>query len=83
METEYLPKIDVSLTSRVHGEPLTAIAPPGGREEAFELPGLLVEKLFPTLLMLSDFDRLEGKQSVPSGAALRATPLEMAHWTER
>jgi hypothetical protein len=77
VETEYLPKIDVSLTSRVHGEPLTAIAPPGGREEAFELPGLLVEKLFPTLLMLSDFDRLEGKQSVPSGAALRAMPLEM------
>jgi len=75
--TEYLPKIDVSLTSRATGTAPPAIDLTPAREQAFEVPGLLVEKLFPTLLMLSDFDRLEGKTHAPSGGALRATPLEM------
>lgn len=75
--TEYLPKIDVSLTSRAPGTDMPPIDLTPVREEAFEVPGLLVEKLFPTLLMLSDFDRLEGKTPAPSGGALRAMPLEM------
>ena len=75
--TEYLPKIDVSLTSRAPGTDMPPIDLTPAREEAFEVPGLLVEKLFPTLLMLSDFDRLEGKTPAPSGGALRAMPLEM------
>lgn len=75
--TEYLPKIDVSLTSRAPGTDLPPIDLTPAREEAFEVPGLLVEKLFPTLLMLSDFDRLEGKTPAPSGGALRAMPLEV------
>jgi hypothetical protein len=75
--TEYLPKIDVSLTSRAPGADMPPIDLTPAREEAFEVPGLLVEKLFPTLLMLSNFDRLEGKTPAPSGGSLRAMPLEM------
>jgi hypothetical protein len=75
--TEYLPKIDVSLTSRAPGTDMPPIDLTPAREEAFEVPGLLVEKLFPTLLMLSEFDRLEGKTRAPSGGVLRAMPLEM------
>jgi hypothetical protein len=77
--TEYLPKIDVSLTSRAPGTDPAPIDLTPAREEAFEVPGLLVEKLFPTLLMLSDFDRLEGKTPAanPAASPLRAMPLEM------
>ena len=74
--TEYLPKIDVSLTSNVTGTEMPARNLAPARETAFESPGLRLEKLFPMLVMLSDFDRLEGKSSTPAGA-LRATPLEM------
>jgi hypothetical protein len=77
--TEYLPKIDVSLTSRAPGTDPATIDLTPAREQAFEVPGLLVEKLFPTLLMLSDFDRLEGKTPAanPAASPLRAMPLEM------
>lgn len=77
--TEFLPKIDVSLTSRAPGTDPATIDLTPAREEAFEVPGLLVEKLFPTLLMLSDFDRLEGKTPAanPAASPLRAMPLEM------
>ncbi len=74
--TEYLPKIEVSLTTGGPGADLSPIDLTPAREVAFEIPGLLVEKLFPTLLMLSDFDRLEGKTSAPTGT-LRAMPLEV------
>lgn len=74
--TEYLPKIDVSLTSRGSQKDPSSINPSPAREQSFEVPGLLVEKLFPTLLMLSHFDRIEGKESASPGT-LRALPLEM------
>lgn len=74
--TEDLPKIAVSLSG---GEPAAGnpgiIARPR-EEKPFEVPGLLLEKLYPTLVMLSDFDRLEGKTSAPS-MPLRAMPVEM------
>jgi outer membrane protein OmpA-like peptidoglycan-associated protein len=74
--TEYLPKIEVSLTSNVNGGETPVLDLTPSREMAFEPPGLLVEKLFPTLVMLSDFDRLEGKTSTPA-VVIRATPLAM------
>ena len=55
---------------------------------SFEVPGIRLEKLFPTLVMLSSFDRLEGKSTTPitlttpaspvlAGMPLRAVPMEM------
>lgn len=54
----------------------------------FEVPGIRLEKLFPTLVMLSSFDRLEGKSTTPitltspaspvlAAIPLRALPMEM------
>ncbi|MBP6602611.1 MAG: hypothetical protein KA250_12450 [Verrucomicrobiales bacterium] len=58
---------------------------------SFEVPGIRLEKLFPTLVMLSSFDRLEGKSTAPitltspaspaspvlASIPLRAVPMEM------
>ncbi len=78
VDTEYLPKVDVSLTDRASGVEVPPLGRPAARERAFEAPGLLVEKLVPTLLMLKDFDRIEGRSAPPLGEVLRATPLAMA-----
>jgi outer membrane protein OmpA-like peptidoglycan-associated protein len=58
-------------------------------QASFEVPGILLEKLFPTLVMLSSFDRLEGKTSAPAqltapapaATPLRAIPMEMTEST--
>lgn len=77
VSTEDLPKIDVSLSGSIPA-PSSTINP-GKKpiiEHPFESPGLLVEKILPTLLMLGDFDRIEGRTNTPSGP-LRAMPVEM------
>ncbi|NLT71408.1 MAG: hypothetical protein GXX91_12045 [Verrucomicrobiaceae bacterium] len=75
VDTEDLPKLDVvSMNRESPGKPPVDLSP--AREQPFAVPGLLLEKLFPTLAMLSQFDRIEGKEPV-SPTPLRALPLEM------
>lgn len=68
--TNDLPDISVKLASgeTVETELDFDIHPTA--EQAFEPPGLAVDKLFPTVVMLSNFSRLE------SGASLTAKPVE-------
>ncbi len=75
VDTEDLPKLDVARMNRESpGNPPVDLSP--AREQPFAVPGLLLEKLFPTLAMLSQFDRIEGKEPA-SPTPLRALPLEM------
>lgn len=70
VHTDDLPDISVKLAS---GETFKAVLDfdiHPTAEQVFEAPGLPVEKWFPAVVMLSDFNRLEGK------APLTATPVE-------
>ncbi len=73
--TEELPKVDISLgsgsTSDRSGN--AAVQPNVG--PAFEVPGVLLEKLFPMIVMLNSFDRLEGKDGI-SDEPIRTAPPE-------
>ena len=66
-----LPEIKVSLSSSNREVELLDFEYHPTAEEVFQAPGLPLEKWFPTLVMLSDFDRLEGKKKAP----LVAQPL--------
>ncbi len=59
--TEDLPDITVKLASGETAKTVLDFDIHPSAEEAFEAPGLPVEKLFPTLVMLSDFSRLESR----------------------
>ncbi|MEC5125899.1 OmpA family protein [Verrucomicrobiales bacterium BCK34] len=60
-----LPEIKVSLSSNSGEAELLDFEYHPSAEEVFEAPGLPLKKWFPTLVMLSDFDRLEGKKKAP------------------
>lgn len=71
-----LPDIKISLSSGELEDQLLDFEFHPTAVQAFASPGLEVEKLLPTLLMLSDFDRLEGKKKAPLIAQpLRAMPV--------
>lgn len=71
--TDELPKINVSLTSgNTNERPADLVSQPSVGP-AFEVPGILLEKLFPAIVMLNSFDRLEGKDE-SAVTAVRATP---------
>lgn len=66
-----LPEIKVSLSSANGEAVLLDFEYHPSATEVFEAPGLPLDKWFPTLVMLSDFDRLEGIKKAP----LVAQPL--------
>lgn len=72
--SDELPKIDISLASGKPGALAAEAVPPPTVGPAFEVPGILLEKLFPAIVMLNSFDRLEGKAGNP-GDPVRAMPL--------
>ncbi|MEX2579439.1 MAG: hypothetical protein WD342_10305 [Verrucomicrobiales bacterium] len=74
VNTDDLPDISVNLAS---GELPTGVLDfdiHPSAEESFQAPGLVLEKLFPALMMLSDFNRLEGKEPLKA-SPLRAMPV--------
>lgn len=71
-----LPELKVSLSSADGEAQLLDFEYHPSAAEMFEAPGLPLEKWFPTLVMLSDLDRLEGKKKAPLVAQpLIAMPL--------
>lgn len=75
--TDDLPDITVKLASGETARTVLDFDIHPSAEEAFEAPGLPVEKLFPTLVMLSDFSRLEGEpqsSAKPVVGAVEAEP---------
>ena len=76
VSTEDLPKIGVSLSEKKAATGQIIVGKLPAAEQPFEAPGLLLEKLIPTLVMLNDFDRIEGKAGTPP-ALLRAMPAEI------
>ena len=70
VHTDDLPDISIKLSSGETAKAVLDFDIHPTAEQAFEAPGLPVEKWFPALVMLSDFNRLEGK------AMLTATPVE-------
>lgn len=66
-----LPDIKISLSSSGGEADLLDFEYHPSAEEMYEAPGFPLDKWFPTLVMLSDFDRLEGKKK----ALLVAQPL--------
>jgi len=72
--TDDLPRIETSLAGGKPGDRAVEAAAPPTVGPAFEVPGILLEKLFPAIVMLNSFDRLEGKAGNP-GDPVRAMPL--------
>jgi hypothetical protein len=70
VHTDDLPDISVKLASGETAKAVLDFDFHPTAEQVFEAPGLPVEKWFPAVVMLSDFNRLEGK------ALLTATPVE-------
>jgi len=66
-----LPDIKVSLSANEGESELLDFEYHPSKEERYEAPGFPLSKWFPTFVMLSDFDRLEGKKK----ALLVAQPL--------
>lgn len=81
VETEDLPKIDVSHMNRESQKDSSSVNLSSVREQPFEVPGLLVEKLLPTLSMLHQFDRFEGAKPTDLDPP-RAMPLELTETTQ-
>jgi len=78
VNTEDLPRLEVSLTGAPHGRSkpapaVVAIAAPVG---SFEMPGLSFAKLLAVIRLPGQIDRLSGKSSAAT-AALRAEPVAM------
>ncbi len=76
VNTEDLPRLEVSLTGATSGRPeparaVVAIAAPVG---SFEMPGLSFAKLLAVTRLPGQIDRLSGKSSA-AAATLRAEPL--------
>lgn len=75
--TEDLPEIQVNLTRVISQEQLIHFDTNSSGNGAFELPGLAIGKIYPTLVMLSDLSQIDG--SIASSVApIRALPLNVA-----
>ncbi len=79
--TDELPEIRISSAEGTNSSPSSSAVLPPKVGPAFEVPGILLEKLFPALLMLNQIDRLEVPSGKP-GDPVRATPLEGADTPE-
>lgn len=79
--TDELPEINISAADGTNSASSSAAVLPPAVGPAFEVPGILLEKLFPALLMLNQIDRLEGPAG-KAGDPVRATPLEGANIPE-
>ncbi len=74
VDTADLPAVGPPLNSD-GSAPLIAAATAPRKGPSYEVPGILLEKLLPTILMLSEFDRLENSIN-PTGSPMLATPIE-------
>ncbi len=74
VHTDDLPDIKVNLTTLGISEPLLDFEAYPTAAESFELPGLYLEKIFPTLVMLSDLSKIDSSLSSPT-TPMRAVPL--------